>query len=394
MDNVATAEQAGSAQALVEVVGGLSPRFRERAAEGEAERTLPPASAAEMIEAQLPSVLVPKRWGGFELDLHTWLDLVIETSKADASHGWCANLMIHHPQMLAAFPEDAQAALWGETPNVVIAGVVRPSCEVRKVADGYRISGNSPFASGVAQSSWVYLAGLVEDEEGGRRSMLFLVPTEDCAVVDTWRTTGMCATGSNTIVTDDVFVPSERSLAFSEIVNGTAAGARIHDNPIYRLPFASYAQAGFAAAMLGAARGACEEFRDQALARKQPDGTRVADGSAVRVQLGRAAADLDAAELLLRRVIDVAETGPPPTLEMRARALRDCARAAELITDVIEGITRMGGTSGFSSSSPLQRFWRDIHFASCHVSLNVEGNLGYWGGLEVGAERPPRMAVY
>jgi 3-hydroxy-9,10-secoandrosta-1,3,5(10)-triene-9,17-dione monooxygenase len=302
--------------------------------------------------------------------------------------------LIHHPQTFAAFPEEGQAALWSETANVAIAGAVRPVCEVTRVADGYRVSGKSPFASGVGHSSWVYVAGIVHDDQGGHTWTLFLVPPGEYEVADTWHTAGMAATGSNTVVTEDVFIPEERSLPFSEIVNGTAPGARIHDNPIYRLPFASYAQTGFAAAMLGAARGAYETFRDHTKDRKMPNGTNVADLASVRVQMARAAADLDSAEMLLRRVLDVAQDPERPTLELRARSLRDCARASELITGAIDVFIGLSGTAGFGTGNPIQRAWRDIHFASSHISLNPEGNLGYWGGMELGGERPPTMAVY
>jgi alkylation response protein AidB-like acyl-CoA dehydrogenase len=98
--------------------------------------------------------------------------------------------------------------------------------------------------------------------------------------------------------------------------------------------------------------------------------------------------------LLLRRIIDVAEGLERPTLEERARSMRDCSRAAELVTDAIDALVSLGGTAGYGASHPLQRAWRDIHFASCHISLNPEINFGYWGGVQLGVERPASQAVY
>ena len=37
---------------------------------------------------------MPARFGGYDLDFETWHDVVLEISKADASHGWCASLII------------------------------------------------------------------------------------------------------------------------------------------------------------------------------------------------------------------------------------------------------------------------------------------------------------
>ena len=84
--------------------------------------------------------------------------------------------------------------------------------------------------------------------------------------------------------------------------------------------------------MLGAAHGAYEQFREWTKARKAVDGSAVAEKTALQVQMARAAADLDAAELLLRRTDAGARparrSGSPPLL---ARSIRDFARVSELI---------------------------------------------------------------
>lgn len=394
MTDLAAREAVRTDQDLLKAVRELAPRFRERALETEQTRALPQASVTELRESGIAGALVPRRWGGMELDLHTWLDLVDVIAAADASHGWCANLLVHQPQVIAYFSEEAQAAVWGETPNVAVAGSFVPACQVRAVDGGFRISGQSPFASGVDHCSWVWVAGIHHDDEGRHIPMLFLVASGDYEILDTWDTAGMRGTGSNTIVTDDVHVPAARALPFDQLVNGTGPGSRLHDNPMYRLPFASYSQTGFAATMLGAARGAYEHFRAWTESRSTAGGSSMAGLASVRVRMARAAADLDAADLLLRRVIDVAQLPEVPSLQLRARAMRDCARASELVLGAIDALMGMSGTAGFGSAHPLQRAWRDIHFASCHVSLNPEISLGYWGGMQLGAERPAHQPVY
>jgi hypothetical protein len=44
----------------------------------------------------------------------------------------------------------------------------------------------------------------------------------------------------------------------------------------------------------------------------------------------------------------------------------------------------MSGTAGFTSSHPIQRAWRDIHFMSMHISLNSETNFTHFGRMEFG----------
>ena len=47
----------------------------------------------------------------------------------------------------------------------------------------------------------------------------------------------------------------------------------------------------------------------------------------------------------------------------------------------------MTGTAAFAATHPIQRAWRDIHFASMHVSLNPEQNFAHFGRTELGLPR-------
>ena len=85
----------------------LVPGVRARADAAEEARRIPPESAAEFIDIGLARILVPTRFGGYGLGLDTWFEVVREISTADASHGWCASLLIHHPHMVGQFPEQA-----------------------------------------------------------------------------------------------------------------------------------------------------------------------------------------------------------------------------------------------------------------------------------------------
>jgi 3-hydroxy-9,10-secoandrosta-1,3,5(10)-triene-9,17-dione monooxygenase len=385
--------EALTAEELVAAVRGLAPAFRESATAAEEARALPPESAAALLDSGIARALVPRRWGGAELGLDAWFEIVHEVSKADASHGWCAGLLVHLPHFVALFPEEGQAAVWAGGPNVAIAGSVLPVCEVTPENGGYRVSGKSPFSSGVEHSSWVFVGGMVPGD-GPPQWTFFLIPPGEYEVIDTWHTTGMRATGSNTIVTEDAFVPAGRVLALSDLVEGTAPGGAIHDNPMYRLPFMSFAPVGFAATMLGAARGAYEEFRTWTSKRRTADGSAVAEIASVQVRMSKAAADLDAAELLLRRAVAATQGPERPSLEGRARTMRDAARAAETIAGAVDELVAMSGTAGFASSNPIQRAWRDVHFAASHVSLNPEVNCAHWGRTELGVERPPTLLMY
>ena len=108
-------------------VRALVPGIGARVAAAEEARTLPPKSISELMDAGIARILMPPRYGGYGLGIDTWFEVVREISTADASHGWCASLIIHHPHMVAQFPEEAQQAVWADGPDVAIAASVLPT---------------------------------------------------------------------------------------------------------------------------------------------------------------------------------------------------------------------------------------------------------------------------
>lgn len=222
----------------------------------------------------------------------------------------------------------------------------------------------------------------------------FLIPPGEYKVRDTWFTAGMRATGSNTIITDNVFVPSTRVLSLSDLRDGKAPGGAVNESPIFRTPFFFYAPLTFATPMLGAAQGAYEHFREWTKTRKAVGGASVAEKTSIQVQMARAAADLDACELLLRRAAQVPHEPESHSPQLLARSVRDFARAAELVVGAIDTLIALSGTAGFATSHPIQRAWRDIHFASMHISLNTENNYAHFGRTELGLPRDPNQPFF
>ena len=243
-------------------------------------------------------------------------------------------------------------------------------------------------------SAWAFVGGFLPDENGAPEWSWFLIPAEDYAVLDTWSTIAMRGTGSNVIETSGVFVPEHRVLRVRHIIEGDVPGPRPSDNPLYRLPIASYGPLGFSTTILGAAQGAFEEFREVTETRRAPDGSLVAERPRIQRALGKLAADIDAAELLLRRSIEVAEAPTPPDPDLRARSLRDFAHAAQLCLGAIDELVAMAGTAAFAGTSVLGRAWRDIHFMAANLGISADNNYSHWGRITLGLERDPGMVIY
>ena len=365
----------------------LALQFAARAEAAEEARRISHQSAKDMLEAGLARILLPRRIGGYGLGFDTWYDVTRELSKADASHGWCAGLIIHHAHLIAQFPQAGQKIVWAGGLDVPIAASFAPTVKVAPAEGGYRISGaGSPFASGVDHCTWVMLGGMAHDGAEPEWKF-FLVPPGQYTVRDTWFTAGMRATGSKTIVTDNVFVPDGLVLRLSDLRDGKGPGGAVHPATIFHTPFFYYAPISFITPMVGAAQGAYEMFREWTKTRKAQDGTLVAEKTAVQARMARAAADIDAAELLVRRAVNVTDAPGDYSPQLLARSVRDFARASELCVEAIDTLVALSGTAGFNTSHPMQRAWRDIHFMSMHISLNVETNFTHYGRMELGLGR-------
>src|SRR5215212_8806644 len=161
---------------IVERAGALALTFAGRADAAEQARRLPAESARALLDLGLARILMPARFGGCELDFKTWHDAVLAISRADASHGWCASLIVHHAHLVAQFPEECQQAVWADGPDVAIAASFAPRAQAVRVSGGYRVSGeNSSFSSGVDHSTWVMVGALLPGE-GGPEWVFFMIP--------------------------------------------------------------------------------------------------------------------------------------------------------------------------------------------------------------------------
>jgi alkylation response protein AidB-like acyl-CoA dehydrogenase len=378
-----------ASQEIIDRARALAPRFAERATAAEEVRRIPPESVSEMLGAGLARILLPSRIGGFGLGFDTWFDVTRELSKADASHGWCAGLIIHHAHLIGQFPEAAQNEIWAEGPDVPIAASFAPNTQAVRADGGYRLSGEgSPFASGVDHCPWVMLGGWAHDG-GAPEWKFFLVRPGEYTVRDTWFTAGMRATGSKSVVTDNAFVPDGRVLRLADLRDGKGPGGVVNTGTIFHTPFFYYAPISFVTPMLGAAQGAYQLFREWTKKRKGQDGTALAEKTSIQVRMARAAADIDAAELLLRRAVRLTDTPEDYSPQLLARSVRDFTRASELTVAAIDALVALSGTACFAASHPIQRAWRDIHFMSMHISLNIEMNFAHFGRMELGLGRDP-----
>ena len=75
---------------IIEQARQLVSYLREKSAEIENARCIPPQVDQKLREAGFYRMLQPKRVGGYEFDLDTFIDTMLELYRADGATGWVA----------------------------------------------------------------------------------------------------------------------------------------------------------------------------------------------------------------------------------------------------------------------------------------------------------------
>src|SRR5262249_17267568 len=114
----------------------------------------------------------------------------------------------------------------------------------------------------------------------------------------------------------------------------------------------------------------------------------------VQVGYAKAAAALDAADMLMRKNLDVVRAGTPIDPATRQRSRTYWTQAVEAICQAVATVKAMSGSPGLMEASPIQRAWRDVHTIASHVGLNPEQSAIAYGRHELGLPRDPRVRVY
>jgi 3-hydroxy-9,10-secoandrosta-1,3,5(10)-triene-9,17-dione monooxygenase len=359
----------------------LLPGIRERAADAEAQRSLPEATIKEIREAGLFGVIKPVRWGGHELDPRVFLEIASLLGSACGSTGWVYSVLCVHNWQLALFPLETQEEVWGADDSVLLCSSYTPRGVVEVVDGGYRLSGRWQFSSGSAFAEWAFVGGFRPTPDGGKEMVSFLVPRTDYRIEDTWHVMGLRGTGSNDLVVDDKFVPEHRVHPFT-------SGSTTSDSPIYSVPFTALFGYSLTAPILGMAIGAYDEHVRYTRDRERlTAGKKVATESTTQIRVAEAAVLLDAVKLqiddVFEQMLAAAETGEVP-LELRARARRDQVWGTRAAIEALDLVFANSGASAIREESPIQRFWRDAHAGSVHNSNVPEPLLAAFGALSLG----------
>jgi alkylation response protein AidB-like acyl-CoA dehydrogenase len=318
---------------------------------------------------------IPRRFGGPEVDMLTFMRVVEALARLDGAAGWNVMIGAEGSAFAAYLPEDTARELFAPA-HAVVAGSFQPRGDATPVTGGYLVSGVWPLASGCAHATILAGACRVMEEDGARTGpngtperQVCVIPAAECEVIDTWYSAGLRGTGSSDFRVKDAFVPEDH--CFSLTQGPTAAPGALYGTTLpvlFALPVSAVG--------LGIARAAIDAFITLAAGKVRLGGSAaLAQDGLVQTTVGRAEAQLHSARAF---ALDVAEEMTRATAaegqisrDTTALVALAAAQAAETATEVVTMLFKLAGASAIYASSRLERCFRDVHMLTQHRATNV-----------------------
>jgi alkylation response protein AidB-like acyl-CoA dehydrogenase len=362
------------ARSLIDAARQLAPRIRACADEIEAARELPRPLFEVLADAGFFHMAVPRSLDGAEIDLPTYVEVIEELGKADASTAWAINQGAIFATYSARMPREVARAIWMDPPRSVVANTPIATARALVVPGGFRVTGRQGFSTGCRHATWLAAHAQIVDnghprllDTGQPETRYLFVPVGEAELLDTWRVRGMRGTGTHHFAVDEVFVPAERSVL-------SVTAALVESGPLYRIPRTLLFGSGDAMVALGVARAALDAFVELAGAKSPRAMTGLLrDQPSAQADVGQAEAKVRAGRSLLmhavRDIWDAASKAGAVTLDQRAALRLATTHAAWLAAEVVDAVYAAAGTTSVFESHELQRRFQDIHVITQHIQF-------------------------
>ena len=383
--SVAAPEPELTPRQMVERAVALRPALIERQAQTE-ELTYPPQSThEEFLKAGFYRIYVPRRYGGYEFGLPTYVRVISEVARGCVNSGWCLGLAANHALQIGSwFEERAQTEIFGDG-DFRCASVAQPIGMATPVDGGWQLDGQVAYASGLPYSTHYMGQALTPGETPDGPPgplLLFVAPRSDWTMVDDWGDTlGLKGSGSHSVRFEGARIPAhwalERTFMIDVDLGAQSPGVHLHGNPMYGGRALGPFTVSLAALMVGAARNALDALEEDLRVKtslnppfvprmEDPDFQRWFGAALGRLALAEAAT-LRAAEEHMELCARAVEEGIPYSWadDMRVGVI---AREAYILAwETMErDIFRTGGSSAARNGQRIERIFRDMAMIAGH----------------------------
>lgn len=364
---VSSAGPAPSRQDLLERVETLGPAIAAGAAESDRLGKVPDLVQDGLVEAGLFRLLLPRGVGGAQVDPVTFAQVIEAVAKRDASAAWCLCQGNGCAMTAGYLKPDVAYEMFGKDTRAILAWGPGPGKAVA-VDGGFRVTGNWAFASGGRHATWLGAHVPVHEGDGtprlsaaGKptiRTMLF--PASAAPLKDIWKVVGLRGTGSDAYALNNVFVPSDYTVARDD------PAERRDPGHLYCFPSGSLYASGFAGVALGTARALLDSFIALAC-EKTPRGYKhpLAQNAVIQSKIAQAEAQLGAARLYLMTSLEeiwrAVERTSTLTLAQRMQIRLQSTWAIHQAKEVGDFAYHAAGATAIFDANPFERRFRDLH---------------------------------
>jgi alkylation response protein AidB-like acyl-CoA dehydrogenase len=374
---------------LIQGVFDLIPLLQKNAAWSEENRRIHPESIEAMAAAGVFKLRAPVRYGGYEVDTTTLVDVAAELGQGDGSAAWTSAVYWIPTWLAGLFPQDVQDEIFS-TRDVRICGTLSPTGTATPVDGGVVVNGKWGFISGALHAHWQEIVAIMPGADGEPTPVVAMIPMAEMQVIDDWHTSGLQATGSVSTVAENVFVPAERILPLGPILQGQAA--TWNDARIYRAPLLPVAAASSVGMVIGLAKAAREAFF-QRLHGRTITYTNYASQShapVTHLQVAEATTKIDEAEFHATRLASIVDgksvVSAGWTIGERAKARADMGSVCRLGKEAVEIFSTASGGSSIYTDAPIQRIARDVRAVNLHALMHPNTNAELYGRVLCGLE--------
>jgi 3-hydroxy-9,10-secoandrosta-1,3,5(10)-triene-9,17-dione monooxygenase len=340
---------------------------------------------AEFARSGLYRLLVPRRYGGYEFGIDTFLRVAMALARGCPSTGWMYCLGATHALAAATlFGERAQSELFSGGDFICPATIV-PSGSAERTDDGHwLINGTWSYCSGAPYATHFMGHALVSAGEGPPAPLLFIAPRAQWRRLDDWgHQLGLRGSGSHSITIEGGRIPGYLTLpgvhlSLIDVAEGTP-GPALHGNPEYGGGLISYMNMEVAALAVGMAQGALDVYEELLRSRMTLLPPIVSRGENPDYQFwyGDATGMVSTAEAALMNAAqqwrDTCAMGQAAfTRETDLRLAAICRHVIKLCWDAVEDyIIPTAGSSSVRDGERLERIWRDLSMLHSHVGFGV-----------------------
>jgi 3-hydroxy-9,10-secoandrosta-1,3,5(10)-triene-9,17-dione monooxygenase len=353
-----------------------------RQAETEKRTYYAPDTHQEFVKAGFYRILVPRRYGGYEFGIDTFLRVAIALARGCPSTGWMYALGAAHALIAASlFGEQAQGEIFRGGDFICPATVAPGGKAVAEAGGQWTISGTWNYCSGAPYATHFIGHTLVSAADGqDPEPMLFIVPRSDWELVDDWgQLLGLKGSGSHSITIPGAHVPGYLALPSVHLANisvsGGTPGQALHGNPEYAGGTLGFMFLELAALAVGMAKGALDAY-DELLRSKTtffPPIVIRSENTDYQLWHGDAIGKIATAEAALFNAVQQwrescrKDTGNFTRYEdLHITAI--CGEVIRLCWQAVERhLFRTAGSSSIRQGERIERAWRDLSMVHSHA---------------------------